>query len=1095
MKEEPQMAVETFLTDVAHMRKAGNATEHTYRATLETLFNAVMTGCKAVNEPKRAAYGAPDFVIQQGTIPIGYVEAKNVGVDLGYAVADSERETPRTANGRQLKRYRAALPNLLYTDGLVWYWFVAGEARLDRPVVVATWEETQQRLQRLPDAVHALTTLLQQFAAHQAPLVGTPKELARRLAQMARWLDEVIREVLAEEGAQGSLHQQVQAFRETLLPTLTVAEFADMYAQTLVYGLFAARVSDAENPVFTRHAAAHSIPRSNPFLRKIFSSIAGIELDERIAWLVDDCAHVLERTDMSEVLRTFGKATMQEDPVVHFYETFLAAYDPRMREMRGVYYTPEPVVGYIVRSVDYLLRHRFGRSLGLADGETLVLDPATGTATFLQAVVQHVYGTLQGMGMVDTWNQYVPEKLLPRLFGFELLMAPYTVAHLKLSMLLQQLGYRFESDERLGIYLTNALADAPTGQQAMPFAQFIAEEGQAADAVKHKQPVLVVLGNPPYSGHSANTSDWIDDLLHGKLPDGRTTANYYTVDGKPLGERNPKWLQDDYVKFLRFGQWRINQTGEGILAFISNNGYLDNPTFRGMRESLVQEFDTIYILNLHGNSKKKERAPDGSPDENVFDIRQGVAIGIFVRRQPAHTGQERATVYYADVWGRRKGKYALLNAHDVQSTDWQELNPTTPWYLLVPQDTSLAQEYEQGWKITDIAPVNVLGFQTHRDKFAVDFARNVVSQRIKDLHDTLLTDDELRQRYVLNETDSWNVSLARQQLRQLPSWEDCIVECAYRPFDNRFVYYSEIIVDRPRPELITHVAAQQNLCLLSSRQQATVGYQHCWVADVPANDCVISTTSREANQVFPLYLYPNGNDHPTLFDYQNGRRPNLSAQFIGNIEQQLNLAFIPDGAGDLDTTVGPEDVLHYLYAVLHSPTYRTRYAAFLKIDFPRVPITSDKELFKRLAAYGAALVDLHLLRLPGSGGVGGAGGAALLDKPTEQGISQQAVTTAPIDRVSYHAQHQRVVVGKDMFFEGVEPAIWDFQIGGYQPLQKWLRDRKGRTLSFDDALHYMRMIVALRETQRLMAEIDQMVSMSRLISSTRTECVNAPEEI
>jgi predicted helicase len=1057
------MPVKTFLAAVAHKLNTGNATEHTYRSALEHLFTSVILMATVINEPKQAEYGAPDLLILQGNIPIGHVEAKDIGVDLSRHIADSERETPKTASGKQLQRYRAALPNLLYTDGLEWHWFVEGKPRLAQPLRIANWDANARNLHVSSTAEADLTSLLEQFAAHKASLVGTPTDLAQRLAQIARWLNELIHTVLTTEDSQGSLQQQLAAFRQTLLPTLTPVEFADMYAQTLVYGLFAARIAQATRSSFTRYDAAQTIPKTNPFLQEMFYQIAGPRLDTRIAWLVDDCARLLERTDMSEVLKDFGKATRQEDPVVHFYETFLAAYDPITRERRGVYYTPEPVVSYIVRSIDHLLQTRFGKPMGLADGETMILDPATGTATFLHAVVQHIHATLQGMGMADAWNQYVPDKLLARLFGFELLMAPYTIAHLKLSMLLQQLGYTFDNDDRLGIYMTNALSDAPTGQQTLPFARFIAEEGQAADAIKHDKPVMVVLGNPPYSYESANTGEWIGNLVH----------DYYQVDGKPLGERNPKGLQDDYVKFIRFGQWRINHTGEGVLAFISNNGYLDNPTFRGMRESLLHDFDTIYLLNLHGDSRKKERAPDRSPDENVFDIQQGVAIGIFLKQDG---GQQPATVYYADLWGKATEKYTFLAAQDVHTINWQTLAPVEPWYYFVPYDTHILPEYATYWNIAEVAVVHSLGIATARDQFTVRWTAQDVVQTMQ--HFAALSSEEARIRYKLGaDTQDWKVSLAQDDIR---SHQHTLashgVPLAYRPFDTRYTFYtgqSRGVLCRPRAEVMQHLVQQENIalcCMRRSRDNTTANF---YVSTTLTDKSILSVLDNAI--IAPLYLYPNGNNHPTLFDYENGRRPNLSAAFIQDVEQRLQRSFIPDGCGDLETTIGPEDIFHYIYAGFHSPTYRERYAEFLKRDFPHIPLTSDIEQFKTLRAYGAMLVDLHLLRLPGSGGVGGAGGAAILTRPGDQGITQHAATTKPIAQISYQPQEQRVMIASESFFAGIDPSTWNMQIGGYQPLHKWLKDRKGRTLSFDDALHYMRMVIALRETQRLMAEIENVI--------------------
>ncbi len=878
--------------------------------------------------------------------------------------------------------------------------------------------------------------------------IGTPDDLAQHLAHTAHALVEVITTILNGEGQRGVLYTQFVAFRQTLLPALSPAEFADMYAQTLVYGLFAARVTTPDTSSFTRYTLTQALP-TIPLLQHFFSYVTSPELDTRLAHILDDCARLLERTDMAAVLQDFGKPTKQEDPVVHFYETFLAAYAPKTREMRGVYYTPEPVVSYMVRSVDHLLQTHLHKPLGLADGETMILDPSTGTATFLHAVVQHIFTTLAGMGMERTWNQYVPDKLLPRLFGFELLMAPYTIAHLKLSMLLQQLGYQFGSSERLGIYLTNALSDAPSGQQPLPFAQFIAEEGKAADAVKHTKPVMVVLGNPPYSYESVNTGEWIGTLVR----------DYYTVDGEPLGERNPKGLQDDYVKFLRFGQYRITQTGEGILAFISNHGYLDNPTFRGMRQSLLHSFDTIYIVNLHGNKRQKEHAPDGTPDENVFDIQQGVAIGMFVK---TGKGNVPATVYYADLWGKRDAKYAALMTQDVTSTDWQTVEPTSPWYLFVPQNTALLPEYERGWKVTTTFLMYSAGIITARDSLAIQRDKQTMWEVITTFANTAT--EKAHQLFKLPaDTRDWKVHLAQADVHQSGPCKNYLRPITYRPFDNRWSYYTgkeRGIQSRPRKAVMQHM--HENIGLITVRQVAEGVFTHAFVTEHLV-ECRVTLSNKGYGHLFPLYIYPNDD---------NGRRPNLAAAFITSIEQRLGLTFIPDGTGDLTTTVGTEAVFHYTYALLHTPTYRSRYAEFLKIDFPRIPLTSDTTLFTTLAQYGATLVDLHLLRLPGSGGVGGAGGCALLVKPNEYGVTQHDVTLGTVEQVTYDAQRGQVMLGGGRYFGGITAAVWEMQIGGYQPLYKWLKDRKGHTLSFDDTLHYMRMVVALGETQRIMGELD-----------------------
>ena len=1049
-------AVRTYLQDIEGSLKLGYATEHTHRPALKTLIECLVPGAQATNEPKRIECGAPDFIVTRDGAPLGYLEAKDVGANLNAV----ERS-------RQLKDYRAALRNLILTDYLEFRWYVNGEHR--QTVQLAT-AAADGRLKRTRDGAAQLADLFQGFAAQQPPAIGQPRELAERMAALSRLVRGLIYETFEQEGETGALHAQLSDFRRCLIPDLQPADFADMYAQTMAYGLFAARVRASDGRSFTRQNAAWDLPRTNPFLRKLFNEIAGPELDDRIAWLVDDLAQLLARADMSEVLKDFGRRTRQEDPVVHFYETFLAAYDPKMRESRGVYYTPEPVVSFIVRSIDHLLRAEFGRALGLADPDVLILDPAVGTGTFLYFVIQLVHETLLGIGQAGGWNDYVAQHLLPRLFGFELLMAPYAVAHMKLGILLQQTGYQFVSDQRLGIYLTNTLEEAVTRAQTLGFAGYITEEGNAAAEIKRDRPIMVVLGNPPYSGHSANTSWQVKDGRRQPTFIGRLIQDYHRVDGQPLGEKNPKWLQDDYVKFIRWGQWRIERTGAGILAFITNHGYLDNPTFRGMRQQLMQTFTDIYILDLHGNAKKRETAPDGSKDENVFDIQQGVAIGIFVK-QPGKNGP--ATVHHAELWGTRQEKYERLMEADVSRIDWQRLDPRKPFHLFRPQDRDLQSEYMSGWSVTDIFPVHSVGIVTARDDLTIRWTADEVWETVQDF--ARLTEEAAREKYRLGkDARDWKVRLAQEDIRSSGPQRNKIVPILYRPFDVRFTYYtgrSRGFICMPRPEVMRHVIAGSNIGLVLPRRVETMGdWRHITISRHLQEHVALSL--KTIDSVFPLFLFPDAAVdekavqgqllvQPPWFGIHSARTPNLSPQFIAAVEGKLGLRFVPDGVGDLVSTFGPEDVFHYMYAVFHSPTYRARYAEFLKIDFPRVPFTSDVGLFRALAALGAELVALHLMTSPKLN--------ALITRYPAPGSNE-------VEHVRYVEPHGdaagRVYINQTQYFEGVPPEVWTFHVGGYQVCEKWLKGRKGRRLTFDDLLHYQKIVVALRETIRLMAEID-----------------------
>ncbi len=576
---------------------------------------------------------------------------------------------------------------------------------------------------------------------------------------------------------------------------------------------------------------------------------------------------------------------------------------------------------------------------------------------------------------------------------------------------------------------------------------------------------MVVLGNPPYSGHSANTGAWIAGLLRGiDSTTGQKTGNYFEVDGLSLCERNPKWLNDDYVKFIRFAQWRIEQTGYGILAFVTNHGYLDNPTFRGMRQSLMQSFDDIYLLDLHGNSKKKEKALDGGKDENVFNIQQGVAIGLFVKRGKSQ--EKLAQVYHAELYGTRESKYAELAENDLNTTKWKTLQPQTPFYLFAFQDERVRAEYEKGWKITEVMPINVSGFLTHRDNFAIDFEQEKLRNRISEMYNTELKDEEFAQRYDLKDNRDWKLGIARRQLREDSRWQEKLIQCAYRPFDTRWGYFSEVAMDYPRRALKENVAGKENLSIGVGRQGIAVqdtiwSLLTCSISPIDAN-----IFRRGGVNIFPLYLYPSGKNYLFDNDYlstaPSGRQPNLAPEFIAKLSARLKLTFLPDVCGDMNKSFGPEDVLHYAYAVFHSPSYRIRYAEFLKIDFPKLPLTSNIILFRNLCTLGKELMELHLMkkqpklqtRYPVAG----------------NDMTENVRYTNPTDSI-----RGRVWINKMQYFDNVPPEVWNYHIGGYQVCHKWLKDRKRRQLSYDDMTHYQGIIAVLARTIELQVEIDEAI--------------------
>ncbi len=1047
--------------EAARVRATGQATEHSYRGALQGLVEGLAgEGARALNEPAHAECGAPDFIVVRDGVPLGHIECKDVGAPLD-----------RVEAGEQLGRYRRGLPNLILTDYLEFRRYANGApretARLGRIDVAGAFA---------PDGGGAarVAALFEAFFSADSPTVASARELAERMAGKARLLRDGVARILAREGEAGAFHEMLTGYRATLIPDLGAADFADLHAQTAAYGLFAARcLHDPSAGPFTRRAAVFA--ETTPFLRDLFLRVAGPEIDRRIAWIIDDLALLLQRADMAAILEDFGRRTRREDPVVHFYEDFLAAYDPGLRETRGVYYTPEPVVSYIVRSVDRLLRSRFGLADGLADTaatvdadgqpspRVLILDPAAGTGTFLREAVALIRSTIKDKGLAGGWADYVRRHLLPRLSGFELLMAPYAICHLKLALEIGGPGFALPEDGRLGVYLTNALEEAREADAAGPlFAREVAREAAGADAVKRDRPVMAVIGNPPYSGHSANTGAWIAGLLRGR--DGAEPAgSYFEVDGRPLGERNPKYVNDDYVKFFRFAQWRIERTGEGVLGFVTNHNYLDAPTLRGMRQRLMESFDDIYILDLHGNAKKRERAPDGGKDENVFDIQQGVAIGLFVKR--ADGSGAPARVRHADLWGLREagadgGKYGWLADNDVDSTRWRELAPRAPFYLFVPRDEALAAEYEAGWRLTDIFPANSVGILTARDRLAIRWTGEETRRAAAEF--ASLPEEEARTRYDLGrDVDEWKVAWAQEDIRAHPDAEAHVAPILYRPFDIRYTYYTgrtRGFICRPRRGIMRHMRAGPNLALCVGRAGQVVGPDAWDVAFVSRNMVDHNLFRRGGNCLFPLYVYPaDGGDCAAT-----GRAANLTPGFAAAAGEALDLDFVTGDAGDLTATFGPEDIFHYIYAVLYSLEYRRRYADFLKSDFPRVPLSGNRELFAALAGLGRRLAALHLMN-------DDAGAPPAFPRPGSNTVERPRYAEPAC------GEPGRVWINADQYFEGVSPEAWNFAVGGYRPAQKWLQDRKGRALSFDDIAHYRRLCAALAETPRVMARIDRAI--------------------
>ena len=842
------------------MYGSGVATEHSYRSTLEGLLKAFDESVQVINEPRHLAFGAPDMVLQMAGQPVGYVECKDVRVAL-----DAVENSP------QLKRYRNACDNLILTNYREFRWYRGGEST-GQSIAVARL--TASGLQPQRRQYNGLSALLERFQRTSPADITSPEALAKVMADLTREIADLINETLNTPNLRSFLHKHKHDLEVELLPELDNGEFADMYAQTLSYALFAARMELQHLPArdFTLARAFADMPRTNRFLHREFGQIFQ-DLEREVKWAVEQLTTRLANTQIAEVMRDFRGGTRQRDAIVHFYEDFLATHDPVLREQRGVYFTPEPVVGYIVRSVDSLLRSHFGRRDGLASDSVHILDPATGTGSFLLAVVEQIYETMRGQRGI--WPDYVRRQLLPRLHGFELLMAPYTLAHMRLGLYLGEKGCPLGEDDRLNILLTNSLDEGEQKKgerkQELIWEDHIQAEARVAAEVKNDKPIMVVLGNPPYSRSSANSGKWIRDLL----------SDYYKVDGAPLGEANSGLLQDDYVKFIRFGQWRIERNGEGVLAFITNHGWLDNVTFRGMRQKLVNSFSEIHVLDLHGNSKKNEMTPEGNKDENVFDIQQGVSIVFFVKLRD-QTGPAR--VYHSDLWGMRREKYTSLNSHDVRDTDWQELHPNSPNYLMRPFIDDFSSEYMSGWKVTDIFPEHSSGIKTHRDKFVIDMDFDALHERISEFRNLEIGDYEIREKYKLKDTRDWNLAESRRILSMDPDWEKYFHQCFYRPDDQRILYYHKAIVEFPRLEIMMNLLYGEHPYCPNERASEAIGSCHNQTAI--AKRPLGTLQGRKHNHRMLFHLKQNKRSQPHLLSLRLPSRMNLALMTSRGIERK-----------------------------------------------------------------------------------------------------------------------------------------------------------------------------------------------------------------
>lgn len=1002
-----------YVSEIMGLMEQG--TEHSYRAPLITLFTELFDHCKLINEPKAESRELRiDLRVMVGDRSVGYIETKDIGTNLD-----------RVLEGEQLKRYMSSIHNLVLTDYLNFILIRNGTVTMKASLIHGSFNFTRGVNLGESD-VDQVKSLLQSFIQYQIPQITNAELLADYLAKKARLL-----KLLTSEGIILALQKKPAPtpFKDFVLlvsPLLVDSpdtEYVDAYAQTMTFGVLLAR-SMSGNKQLTKDNAARVVPSSVRIIRRILMNIIEPDLPVSIGWIIDDIFDAVNASDLDRILTEIkDKTGAVKDAFLLFYEDFLGNYDPEKRKKHGVYYTPRPVVSFIVNNVNRILREEFGKELSLGSDDVTILDPATGTGTFLAmaqllallSIKEARYG-----GMIE---EKIRKHILKDFFGFELLVAPYIISHLKLSRELEmRWHYKFSDNDRVQVYLTNTLQDMKI-DNLYAFDEIL-QETKIASEVKKKRKVLVILGNPPYAGFSQNKGGYVEDSLrNGKsLDDGVELQGYYTVDGKPLNERNPKWLLDDYVKFIRFGQLKIAQSGEGIMAYVSNNGYLDNHTFRGMRQSLLSTFDTIYVVNLHGSSRKRE---DSAKDENVFNIMQGVTITFFIK----HREKKAISVKYAEIYGSRESKFKWLNNRFLSQVQFQDATPVSPQYFFVPQQTDT--KYQLFPSITEIFNKYKVGIATARDKFTIDFDKETLYQRLSKFIE--LPEEEARTRFSLGEdVEDWKVKLAQEDVRESNLNEINFVRITYRPFDTRATYYtgkSRGLICRPRKDMMLNML-HENLAIVTTKGSRPEPWRDIFASDKMTDIAVLSANTSRSSYHFPLYIYKG-----------EERSSNIKSEVIETLSKKY------------ERTISPKAFFDYIYGILNSCKYREKYEKELQRDFPRIWFPTTYDEFEKISDQGKKLLDLHTMKSNVSG---------VLGYPT---TGDNRIRKIEYSDGSIH-------INETQSFVGCSQEIWDFFIGSYRVLEKWLKSRKGRILTSADIETFSKIAMIIKATLEIQKELD-----------------------
>lgn len=1032
-----------------------NDKEHTHRTALQNLLQAIKDNQDKQNkisikqEPNndKEGRGAPDFLITKDFLTLGYIENKRVNANLDNIITSD-----------QILKYTKLSPNIILTDYLRFILLSLNDKNeiiICKEVKICSLDEIKSVIKNqslLETKTKELNELFAIFFSKIPNPINSALDFANHLSLRTR----ILKDELLLSSKNETLLSLFNTFKETLYKELSYEEFCDSFAQTLTYSLFLAKLNNDTAKEIDLNNAKKFIPKSFPLIRSMSGFLDdSFENLENIKWLLEEIINIINHIDITSIIKELNKTgekdlfnrptilSTHKDPYLHFYETFLASYDPKLREVRGVYYTPAPVVIFIINAIDEILKQDFNHKKGLSealDKNITLLDFATGTGTFLLEAFRKALEPISKNSV-----NYNPKALIDKFCGFEFLIAPYTIAHLKISQSFkEEFNSPLNDDESLKIALTNTLyfksiSKEQNDQNTLFTLIDLTREFKKAQKIKEEQ-ILIITGNPPYSGASSNKGLYKDEIkisyglepskanlskeqkkyinLYFQEKTKQNTSTFKAIYEKHKleNEKNPKVMLDDYVKFMRFAQSKIDSQESGIFAFISNNSFLDNPTFRGMRYSLMQSFDKIYILNLHGDTRKKEKAPDGSKDDNVFDIMQGVSINIFIKQ---NSKAKNTKIYYHDLYGKRKDKYEFLYENDLNSIKWTLVKNNEPFYLFLPQNNDLLEEYNKGISVKDIFMLSSVGIASSKDAILISTNNKKLEQQVYNFY------NEFDKKY--------------------------IKEIAYKPFDTQKIYYDIKKVERPRIDIMEHFLGYENIGLIYDRGTNLKEISNLFISSKVIDKHLVGANS----YVSPLYLYPTTRSKKFL----KKENPNFNEEnFTSKIEnfKESFRTFIDELYKE---KFSPEDILGYIYAVLFHKIYREKYLDFLKIDFPKIPFTKDKNTFKNLSKLGLKLINLHLLK---NDELDFNVGEALFKDIKNKNFK--------IQKIKYNKDTKELFINESLYFNKVSPEIYEFKIGGYAVLDKYLKSHKEEDI---DHKRFTLIIQTLDETLKIQDEISK----------------------